>query len=250
MRLVVELSSEKEFSVPIHYNHYIQGFIYNSISPKLAQILHDYGFPLEKRKFKLFTFSRILGKYNANSSDGVIAFSSPFKIIISSVMKQFIQEIGEELLRKETLRIASNVVSVISVEVSDFPIDQSKIRIKMLSPVTIYSTLSSSNGRKKTYYYNPFEREFSQLLSGNAKKKLKAFYNKDSRGGIQLSGQNLSNKNEKIISYKGTVIKGWMGVYELSGDPELIKIVYDTGLGSKNSQGFGCFELLGRKGNI
>lgn len=247
MRLTVEFSSDREFEIPIHYNHFIQGFIYNSISPKLAQILHDQGFPLEKRKFKLFTYSRILGKFNSNDHKGTITFISPFRLIVSSVMNVFIQEIGEELLRKEILRIASNLVSVSSVEVSDFPINEEKIRIKMLSPVTIYSTLSSSSGRKKTYYYNPFEKEFSQLLSENAKKKFKAFYNKDSRGEIKLIGQNLSNKYEKIISYKGTVIKGWMGIYELSGDRELMKIVYDTGLGGKNPQGFGCFEILGRK---
>jgi len=247
MRLIAEFSSDREFQIPIHYNHYIQGFIYNSISPKLAQILHDQGFPLEKRKFKLFTYSRIFGKFNSNDHKGTITFNSPFRLIVSSVMNVFIQEIGEELLRKETLRIASNVVSVNSVEVSDFPINEEKIKIKMLSPVTIYSTLSSSSGRKKTYYYNPFEKEFSQLLSENAKKKFKAFYDKESRGEIILIGQNLSNKYEKIISYKGTVIKGWMGIYELSGDPELLKIVYDAGLGGKNPQGFGCFEVLGRK---
>jgi len=53
--------------------------------------------------------------------------------------------------------------------------------------------------------------------------------------------------NQKVISYKGTVIKGWMGIYELRGDRELMKLVYDTGLGGKNPQGFGCFEILGRK---
>lgn len=47
-----------------------------------------------------------------------------------------------------------------------------------------------------------------------------------------------------IIKYKGTVIKGYSGDFILKGNPELIKLAYDTGLGSKNSQGFGCIEVM------
>lgn len=250
MRLLLELYSEKDFVIPIHYNYYIQSFLYKSISPKLAKILHDHGFPIGKRRFKLFTFSRILGAYKANMNEGKIAFASPFKLIVSSVIREFIDEVAYELMRSETVRICSQKVSLNSVEVSDFLISQDRLKIKMLSPVTIYSTLSKADGRKKTYYYTPFEREFSELVSDNAKRKFRAFYEKEPRGDIQLAPLNVNMNNQSIISYKNTVIKGWMGIYELGGDRELMKIVYDTGLGGKNSQGFGCFEVLGRKREV
>lgn len=244
MRLLLELCSENEFVIPIHYNYLIQSFIYSAISPELAEILHDYGFPLEKRRFKLFTFSRILGKYKINKDNGNIAFTSPFKIIVSSVIKDLIEEIAEELLRKENLKIASQEIHTNSIEVSDLPIEQDKLKIKMLSPITIYSTLSRADGKKKTYYYTPFEKEFSELISENAKKKFRAFYHKRANGEIQLTPLKVNTGNQKIISYKGTIVKGWMGIYELSGDPELMKLTYDTGLGGKNPQGFGCFEIV------
>ncbi|MER3447660.1 MAG: CRISPR-associated endoribonuclease Cas6 [Candidatus Dadabacteria bacterium] len=247
MRLLLELSSGSNFTIPIHYNHHIQSFIYNSISPKLAAILHDYGFPLEKRRFRLFTFSRILGEYQINKDKEKIVFSSPFRFIVSSVMKEFIEEIAEELIRRESVEILSQRVSLSSIEVSDLSIDRDRLGIKMLSPITIYSTLSRANGKKKTYYYTPFEREFSQLVSENARKKFRAFYEKEPNGEIHLTPLNVNTSNQKIVSYKGTVIKGWMGIYELSGDPKLMKLVYDTGLGGKNPQGFGCFEILGRR---
>ncbi|MBC7189418.1 hypothetical protein H5U35_04285, partial [Candidatus Aerophobetes bacterium] len=41
-----------------------------------------------------------------------------------------------------------------------------------------------------------------------------------------------------------TLIKGWMGTYRLEGNPELIKFSYDAGLGAKNSQGFGMYEVV------
>lgn len=246
MRLLLELSSEKNLTIPIHYNYHIQSFLYNSISPKLAQILHDHGFPIENRRFKLFTFSRILSEYRIGNGDR-ITFAPPFRLIVSSPMNEFIEEIAEELIRRESVEICSQNVSLNSIEVSDISIDRDKLKIKMLSPVTIYSTLLRRDGKKKTYYYTPFEKEFSRLISENARKKFKAFYEEKPTGEIRLTPLNVNKSNEKIVSYKGTVIKGWTGIYELSGDPELMKLTYDAGLGGKNPQGFGCFELLGRK---
>jgi len=48
----------------------------------------------------------------------------------------------------------------------------------------------------------------------------------------------------KVIRYKGTIIKGWMGKYRLTGKPELLTVALDAGLGAKNSQGFGCCEVV------
>jgi len=45
------------------------------------------------------------------------------------------------------------------------------------------------------------------------------------------------------VKYKGTVIKGWMGIYRLKGAVSLLKMALDAGLGAKNSQGFGCVEI-------
>lgn len=244
MRLLLEFSSEKDFVVPIDYNYQIQGFLYKSISPKLARILHDEGFEAGKRKFRLFTFSRILGDYEIKKTEGSIKFLSPFRLVVNSVLNEFIQELAEELLRRKSVRIASQRVSLSSAEVADSAIDRDKVKIKMLSPVTIYSTLSHPDGRKKTYYYSPFENEFGDLISENARKKFLAYHKKTPQGEIRLAPLKVNSGNQKIVSYKETIIKGWTGIYELSGDRELMKMTYDAGLGGKNSQGFGCFEVV------
>jgi len=54
----------------------------------------------------------------------------------------------------------------------------------------------------------------------------------------------MSTKNGKLVIYKGFIIKGWMGKFRLRGNPELIKFSYEAGLGAKNSQGFGMWEIL------
>lgn len=64
----------------------------------------------------------------------------------------------------------------VRVKVFPEPPIQDDVTIRMLSPVTIYSTLFSANGKKKTYYYSPFEKEFSQLIRANILKKYEALY--------------------------------------------------------------------------
>jgi len=48
-----------------------------------------------------------------------------------------------------------------------------------------------------------------------------------------------------MIKYKNVYVKGWMGIYDVETTPELLELAYYTGLGAKNSQGFGCFEIIG-----
>lgn len=54
------------------------------------------------------------------------------------------------------------------------------------------------------------------------------------------SSEVILSRNSFMISS----IKAWLGIYRLQGEPELISLAYDTGFGSKNSQGFGMFEIL------
>ncbi|MGB9819468.1 MAG: CRISPR-associated endoribonuclease Cas6 [Thermovenabulum sp.] len=36
----------------------------------------------------------------------------------------------------------------------------------------------------------------------------------------------------------------------MCGEPLLLKTAYEAGLGSKNSQGFGCFEILDERSKM
>ncbi|NSW80643.1 MAG: CRISPR-associated endoribonuclease Cas6, partial [Chthonomonadetes bacterium] len=57
----------------------------------------------------------------------------------------------------------------------------------------------------------------------------------------------VNKRNEHIVFYKDTVIKAWSGVYEVSLPEPLFRMAMDAGLGSKNSQGFGCMGIYERR---
>lgn len=98
---------------------------------------------------------------------------------------------------------------------------------------------------EKTYYYAPGELEFEQLIRQNLIKKAQAFYDEDWSQlpfTIKFLGSVCSSQ-QKIIFFKSTVIKGWMGRFSLAGDPHMLKLAYDAGIGGKNAQGFGMISL-------
>lgn len=242
MRLTLEFHADGVLRLPLQYNYHIQSFLYRHVSPELAEFLHDKGFVHGKRTFKMFTFSRIQGAYKIMKD--TIIFQPPVYLTISSPLDRFISELGNTLLKDDNLELVKNKVHVASMRVHPEPEITDEIKIRMLAPVVTYSTLMTSEGKKKTYYYSPYEKEFVTSIDNNLRKKYEALHKKKPRAR-KLTITPLGKNKEKIVNYRGTVIKGWMGNFLLNGNRKLLKLAYYTGLGSKNSQGFGMFEVIG-----
>ena len=67
--------------------------------------------------------------------------------------------------------------------------------------------------------------------------------------------QNVNGIKIKPINARKTVVKFYekniessIGEFLLEGSPELLQLLYDCGIGSKRSSGFGLFEVIG--GNV
>lgn len=243
MRIIISFITHKPLTLPISHNHILQGFIYSHIESCLASQLHNEGFRFEKRQFRLFTFSRLLGKVVFLKEEQKFLFHSPFKLIISSPKDEILQSLADHLIQLPEFLINNQKIFVESISVEHTPNLTNDVNIRMLSPMTIYSTLKTATGRSKTYYYHPSEKEFSELIRQNLIKKYKTIYQASIDSEFKIIPDGVTKNNEKIITYKGTIIKGWMGRYRLCGQPELIRVGYDAGLGNKNSQGFGLFEV-------
>lgn len=227
--------------LPICYNHLVQGVIYNCISEDLSKFLHDKGFIFGNRKFKLFTFSRLQGRYTLDKKNGKIIYVSDVNLLLSSPINRFIKEIANTLVRRGFIMLGENKLRVTEMAFPGMPNISKETRIYTLSPITVYSTLLTPEGRKKTYYYSPYERDFSKLINSNAKKKHFLIRGKSLKSELFIEPLRVK---EVVVKYKGTIIKGWIGNFKLKGPKSLIETVYEAGLGSKNSQGFGMFEVI------
>ncbi len=244
MRVLLRLENKMELEMPYQYNHMVESSIYNSISQALADYLHTYGFISGSRSFKLFTFSRLLGNYRHISS-GLI-FTGDISLLISSPIKRFILELANGVLRRGTFFLGTRKLVLERIYFPNRPKLNVMHRGFTLSPITVYSTMYAPDGSKKTYYYSPYEKEFSRLISDNARRKLSILSKRKIIHDLQFKPIRMK---ETVVIYKGTVIKGWHGYFQLEGPKSLIDVTYDAGLGSKNSEGFGMYEIVNYNAN-
>ena len=241
MHITIHFESKKPIILPIHYNHLVQAFIYNTIDDKLAKFLHSKGYG-DGRNFKLFCFSNLKGNYDLKSIPGFIVFNDKIELVISSPVTDFCESLANGLLKK-TLRLAENILEVQGVAVDWKKVTGNTMTAVTISPIVAYSTLLRPDGRKYTCYFQPGENDFERIIYENLKKKYRAFCGEEPPDG-EVSIECLRQPRLHVVNYKETVIKGYTGKMVLKGSTELLLMALNAGLGSKNSQGFGCLKLV------
>ena len=251
MRITVSFEEEKgSLNLPIHYNHLVQSFIYSSLDELTAKFYHEKGYTFGKRKFKLFTFSRILGKEREVKNKDII-FKGPVKLKIGAMEEDILESFATHIVKKSEFYLGKNKCYLISIEV-EMPVEaKSPVVVRTLSPITISKTLYDLEGKKKRYYFSPFEKDFQKEIINNLLRKAKAYFGEDipSIEGSFIKPLKVSKRNLSIVNFKGTWIEGWTGIYELNLPKPYFELAYNAGLGSKNSQGFGMVEVVKKGGN-
>lgn len=243
MQLTIFFTAPGPVAVPVQYSHLLQGLIYRQMeNPVLRSYLHDQGFAFEKRRFKLFTFSRLLGRAaRYDQAAGRLVLTPPLRLVICSPIPFILQELGTGFLHQGRVRLGELHLEVKEMATAAPRVRQNTLRVRMLSPLVVYSTLDGVSGRAYTYYYSPFEPRFGELVAGNLAKKHLLIYGRPAdTAGFAILPARVTDRDLKVTYYKSTVVKGWMGDYELHGSPDLLQVALDAGLGAKNSQGYGC----------
>jgi len=242
MQLKVVFKSDNPIVLPVHYNHIVQGFIYKIIDEKLADFLHNNGFG-DKRKFKMFTFSRLLGKFDIKSKPKFIIFEDSVTLMVSSPYGKFCQSFGNGIFKKKIF-LGRNQLEVIEAELMPSIVIKDEIIVETLSPIVVYSTFIRPDGLKYTAYFQPKEKDFERLIYENLIKKYQAFNGSINYPEAKIEIEPLDQPKQNLIEYKGFIIKGYSGRFKINGPVELLQIGIDSGLGSKNSMGFGMIKIV------
>lgn len=233
---------DKSLVLPLQYNHLIQGMIYYNLDQELGEFLHNKGYTHNKRSFKMFNFSRLIGRFKINHHEKTITFLSDVELYISSIMDDFCKSFGNSLLKKGEIFIGNNILVIKEMQLIPTETSSKDVLVQSLSPIVVYSTFLKPEGGKYTCYFMPGEPMFQQLIMKNLKKKWQAFY--DSLPPEDFKIIPIGNHQQNITLYKNTVIKGASGLFRLQGNSDLISFALGVGLGGKGSQGFSCLKLL------
>jgi CRISPR-associated endoribonuclease Cas6 len=246
MKVKFELICNNKIVLPFSHSHILQGLIYNFLEDKAAEWLHSEGFKYEKRSFKMFVFSDIIERAQIDKTKRMFIFPETISFYLASPVDWILQQAAQNLIKSEKVKLGNNICFISSISVlKQELITDNKIRVKTLSPITIHSTFKKPDGKNITHYYSPFEKEFSELISMNLRKKWKSLYKKDyTFDNIVMKPLFDTNRKEKIRYFKKTLIKGWTGMFELTGEPEPLQFALNVGLGDRNSQGYGMVEFI------
>ena len=241
MILKIGLKGETGLILPKSYNHILQAFFYRNMDPVLSKFLHDIGFPHGKRRFKLFTFSKVIGRMTGrNRRRGLVFFEPEITLYFASPLMDIVSSSVKTFLKKGNLFLGKNSVSLSSIELVKPEID-GEITVRCLSPITVYRT---PEGEKRFQYLNPWQDEFYELLGKNLVKKYELVYSKSYRGELEIEPVKVIEGYRKKVVYRGTLIEAWEGYYRLRGDKDILILALEAGLGAKNSQGFGMVERV------
>ncbi len=241
MRLILSFISDKKIVLPKGYFGYIQGLIYNLLEKADAKWLHEEGFKYEKRKFKLFVFSEI--NERGIIKNGKFFFPEKITFSIASPVDWILEQVAKNVILGSEVKLGGNILSLSEIRVLPrIKVKSNEITVKTLSPIEVHSTLLKEDGAKKTYYYNPRENEFSDLIESNLKRKWEILNKRECPYSVEIFPLMANGLKERTILLKGTVIKGWKGRFILKGDKELLSLAFEAGLGTRNSLGFGFIE--------
>ena len=236
MRIKLALKCNSGIFIPFNYNAKINAMILDKI--KLADV--EYAEQIHNgRSFKFFTFSNLIipNRQIDAARGGLIVKSNEINLIISSPDKKFAHAFLAGIVQDPLVNIGGVKLVFESMNIIDDPDFSSGIlTFKTLTPI-ITSTKKEVEGVLKKWDLTPKDIHFYSNIRNNIIKKYIAF-----NGILQDDRFNLSTiklLNTKRISVKNTFHVGNMGIFKMSGTPQLLEFAYNCGLGERNSMGFG-----------
>lgn len=233
----IHLLPRNKLVIPFAHFEILQGAVYRllSVYPELSDEIHNKP-PGISKQFKFFCFTDIKGRYFIK--DNNLIYTACVGWEIRSADDRIIDALCTSLKKNKTVVISDTVCDVISSEVSEKHFFSSEIIFKMNTPLLCYTT--AENGYST--YFSPDESTFCDGIKSNIRNKFKAFFGYEPQNEIVFEPIRVSEKDKCVTKYKKSVITAYYGLYRLKADSNVINFIYYTGLGAKNSLGFGTAE--------
>ena len=254
MRFHLNLNIDKQSNsllLPLNYQYECSALIYKilfSANKEYASWLHSNGFEADKKQFKLFTFSRFYFPKYRIRGEFIEILSDYFKWQLSFLPERSTQDFVQGLFKEQEFEIGNRLAKikchVSSIEMQSQPLFTNTMKFETLSPMVI--SLKQENGRYQ--YIDPNNPMATELVKINLISKYQAIHNKpfpESDFPFELTV--LNKPKPTLITIKAftpqeSKIKGYMCRFQLKAPVELMEIMYEAGIGGKNSVGFGMVE--------
>lgn len=230
-------------TLPMGYQTKVQGMLYNLMrsAAGYSAFLHDSGYDAGRgARFKLFCFGRLNGPSQRRGRQ--ICFPSGVELSVRTA-DPTLGGILEEVLQPGLVcELGGQSIVLEQVEQENLHLTASALTIRMDSPIAVH--VSQPDG--KTRSVNPLEEDFSRLVNENYRRKWSIISGAPPEDEVKLTARSVGMQDKVVTSVKGIWVTAWGGTYRLTGTPQALEFLYHTGLGSRNSMGFGLFDIVQR----
>jgi len=234
MQIKIYLRAKNGLTVPLNYNHQVQSSIYAKLREVgESDFWHDCGFSSEK-VYKAFVFGALNGSHFIENKH--ISFNGDISLEVRSPMLPFCDALQRSIELSPRVKLFDTWLDVVGAELTNLHINANSAVFSAESPVVVYST----DENRHTHFYGPDDECYAERLAENFSRKYIAMM---CSTPDDIIIEPLGNHKKVVTNFKGTWLNGWKGSYRISGDFRALEFIYNAGLGSKNSQGFGMLRL-------
>ncbi|MGC9151984.1 MAG: CRISPR-associated endoribonuclease Cas6 [Microbacter sp.] len=255
MRFKLQLTIEKEAygnALPFSYQYELSSFIYHAMGKGnafYAEWLHENGFQLAGKQFRLFVFSALQTKTVVDKEHNRLLLTDDNAMLeIGFLPEQSTEEFVKGVFAEQRFTLGDKKskvqFSIKSIELIPTPPWNGVLRGETLSPIC----LSQKNDEGKIHFFSAGAPEAGEAIMNNLINKYTAFYGRPFQGNKDYEWKIISEPRAKLITIKAdtpqeTKIKASLCQFTLKADNELLRIGYEAGLGEKNSMGFGMVKV-------
>lgn len=254
MRIKLELSLvSKERIIPVNYNYPISSWIYKTLLESnrgFADWLHNKGYELHGKTFKLFCFSQLIGKTKFLKPDRLEILDKKVFVCLSFLIDESASEFIHSVFQKNDFELGDKIskvkFQVNSITTNEKLTRKNEYRFKTISPICV--SRATDQG-KQAEYVHPYDKDYPNLIFRNLLNKRLASKKSLTLEKNEPSFEILSEPQSKLItiashSERETRVRGYHFHFLVSGLAELIDTGYYAGFGEKNSLGFGLVEEI------
>jgi CRISPR-associated endoribonuclease Cas6 len=245
MRLSLEiiLLGTSPFKIPVDYRTEISSLIEKTILREAPKVYSHY-WRDRTEKIMPFTFSLFIPPARLNESESIhilecssntlgFQFSSCDFDLLNYVYNGLLKVMGQYSLFDYTIEFRNFFFQKLKL------INDNRVRFRILSPVVV-----PNRGNKEGKRYITWEdMSYSELLINSVETLCRNFIKPDyhlNKNSIEIIPSLCSTT---MVEHLSELIPATNGIIEIRAPVEVLRLIYDAGLGTRRSQGFGMVDI-------
>lgn len=243
MRIKINLLSQPFISIPIDYNYNIyitlRRILFDYLSAAKPKLFNRY-----KKTFPDFTFSQLMIPERKIELGFIEITGAYLSFYVSSGDDTFIEYLAKAINQVGEFPIHNKTFKLKKTEVLESPEFLSEMKFRMLSPLLLVRLKGD-----KVVFVRPEDSDLDEIFSSRLVEK----YNTLSRANysrqdikIRLDQGYVERKKSltRLLTIRNINYKTIFAPFTLSGEVDLIKFAYDSGIGEKTQFGLGMIEAV------